>query len=167
MGSKGSGNQMTVARDNVAYTEISSIGDRMLRKSLDERKSFWPPFLWHVCKNILIMYSKRPIYLGITFLHLGSAPVPASLPLARKPESQNVPARSNLAILHGKIDQKRAGKGSPSLIPVHNKKQCPDARSDLDQLQTQVDLGGGQTVTHGAREFKECALVYCFFRDFS
>ena len=64
-----------------------------------------------------------------------------------------------------KIDQKRAEKGSPSLI--HNKKQCPDARSDLDQLQTQVDLGGSQTVTRGAREFKECALVYCFFRDFS
>ena len=80
------------------------------------------------------MYSKRPIYLGITFLHLGSAPVPPSLPLALKPESQNVPARSNLAILHGNIDQKRAGKRSPSLI--HNKKQCPDARSDLDQVQT-------------------------------
>ena len=40
-----------------------------------------------------------------------------------------------------KIDQKRAKKGSPSLI--HNKKQCPDARSDLDQLQTYLDLGGG------------------------
>ena len=40
-----------------------------------------------------------------------------------------------------KIAQKRAEKGSPSLI--HNKKQCPDARSDLDQLQTYLDLGGG------------------------
>ena len=111
------------------------------------------------------MYSKRPIYLGITFLHLGSAPVPPDLPLALKPESQNVPARSNFGHFTWKNRSEKRGKGSPSLI--HNKKQCPDARSDLDQLQTQVDLGGGQTVTHGAWEFQECALVYWFFRDFS
>ena len=110
------------------------------------------------------MYSKRPIYLGITFLHLGSAPVPPSLPLALKPESQNVPARSNLAILHEKIEQKRAEKGSPSLI--HNKKQCPDARSDLDQLQTYLDLGGGKPSPMAPGNFRSVHWFIVFFGIF-